>query len=195
MRMRTSQNVGVELSWTIDIVGVVAGTGEKPKVLLAPHRSADDLAVHRPLPRLHPGHKDSFAGSRAQATGQSEATRAIHLPDRTYEEHHGSEFKADDDRGGASVPGTYPDRPPPGRARAAAHRDDSLARRKLRRERLGDDALGDARRAQRCPVDLFPRRHARERVRGPLVRRLQGRERRGDRKSTRLNSSHVAISY
>jgi len=40
--------------------------------------------------------------------------------------------------------------------------------------RVGGDALGSARGAQRCPVDLLPRRHARERVPCAMVRRPQG---------------------
>ena len=47
MGVRTSQNIGVALAWTIDIVGVVTRAGEETKVLLAPHRGADDLFVHR----------------------------------------------------------------------------------------------------------------------------------------------------
>jgi hypothetical protein len=37
-----------------------------------------------------------------------------------------------------------------------------------------DNAVGHARRAQRCRFDLFPRRYSGERLRRPLVRGIQG---------------------
>ena len=51
-----------------------------------------------------------------------------------------------------------------------------MARRELWRRRLGADAVRDAWRAQRCPVDLLPRPYPRERLRGPVVRWVQGRD-------------------
>jgi hypothetical protein len=53
MRVWTSQNIGVELVWPIDFVGVVARAGEKTKVFFAPRLSADDLGVHKLLPPRH----------------------------------------------------------------------------------------------------------------------------------------------
>jgi hypothetical protein len=41
MCVRTSQNVGIELAGTIDVVRVIARAGEKAKIFLAPHRSAN----------------------------------------------------------------------------------------------------------------------------------------------------------
>jgi hypothetical protein len=45
-----------------------------------------------------------------------------------------------------------------------------------RRRWLGDDTVRDARGAQRCGVDLFPRRYLRERLRCEVVHRLQNRD-------------------
>jgi len=56
---------------------------------------------------------------------------------------------------------------------------DGLARRCLQRGRVGGDAPGDARGAERRPVDPLPRRPARGRVRGAMVRRPPGRDRGG----------------
>jgi len=53
MRVRTSQNVGAELTWTVNVVRVVAGAGEEAKILFAPHRNADALVFHGPLHSLH----------------------------------------------------------------------------------------------------------------------------------------------
>ena len=65
---------------------------------------------------------------------------------------------------------------PPGGFLPALYRDNLLAGRKLRRRRLGNDTVRDARGAQRCGVDLFPRRHTRERLRCPVVCWLQNRD-------------------
>src|SRR5215470_13815320 len=50
MRVRTSQNVSIELTWTVNVVRVAAGAGEEAKILFAPHRSADALIFHGPSP-------------------------------------------------------------------------------------------------------------------------------------------------
>src|ERR1700730_12393687 len=94
---------------------------------------------------------------------------------RTNREHYGSEFEADDSGGGAAVPDPHPNRRAPRRTWRTARSDESVARRELWRRRLGADAVRDAWRAQRCPVDLLPRPYPRERLRGPVVRRVQGR--------------------
>src|SRR5262249_5803245 len=39
-----------ELTWTVNVVGVVAGACEEAKILFAPHRSADALIFHRLSP-------------------------------------------------------------------------------------------------------------------------------------------------
>jgi hypothetical protein len=56
------------------------------------------------------------------------------------------------------------------------HSQMCLARRELRRRWLDDDALRNAGRAQRRRVGRFPRCHARERLRHPMMRRIQGRD-------------------
>ena len=71
-----------------------------------------------------------------------------------------------------ALSGPYSHWRPAGRARAAPHGDDRLVRRELRYRPMDHDTIGDAGSAQRRPVDLFPRRHPRERLRGPMVRRL-----------------------
>src|SRR5438067_10448077 len=62
--------------------------------------------------------------------------------------------------------------------RSAASRDAVVSRRSHREEATGDDA-----------------RRAAEQIRGHRGGRQHDRDGKSDRKSTRLNSSHVSISY
>src|SRR6516225_1085071 len=56
-----------------------------------------------------------------------------------------------DHLGGTPLPRTHQDRHTTKRSRAAAHANDQLARRELRRGRLGYDALGNPRGAETTP--------------------------------------------